>query len=37
MGGRHKGEPGTDLFMAAVILALLALLATVITLALLNG
>lgn len=37
MGGRHEGpEPGTDLFMAALILALVALLAIIITLALLN-
>jgi hypothetical protein len=38
MGGRHEGpEPGTDLFMAVVIFALLALLAVIITLALASG
>jgi hypothetical protein len=38
MGGRHEGrEPNTDLFMAVVVLALVTLLAAVITLALLSG
>jgi hypothetical protein len=38
MGGRHEGpESGTDLFMAVVIFALLALLAVTITLALASG
>ncbi len=37
MGGRHAGpEPGTDLFMAVIVFALLALLAIVIILALPN-
>jgi len=38
MGGRHEGpEPATDMFMAAIILALVTLLAVIVTLALLNG
>jgi hypothetical protein len=37
MGGRHEGpEPNTDLFMAVVVFALIALLAIVIILALRN-
>ena len=37
MGGRHEGpEPSTDLFMAVVVFALIALLAIVIILALGN-
>jgi hypothetical protein len=38
MGGRHEGrEPNTDLFMATVVFALVALMAVIITLALLNS
>jgi hypothetical protein len=38
MGGRHQGpDSGTDLFMAAVIVALLTVLAAVIVLALVSG
>jgi hypothetical protein len=37
MGGRHEGpEPSTDMFMAVIVFALLALLAIVIIPALLN-
>jgi hypothetical protein len=37
MGGRHEGpEPNTDLFMAVIVFALIALLAVVIILALSN-
>ena len=36
MGGKHE-VPGTDVFMAVIILALLALLGIVITLALLDA
>jgi len=38
MGGRHEGpEPNTDLFMAVVVFALLALLAVVLILAAQSG
>jgi hypothetical protein len=38
MGGRHEGpEPSTDLFMAVIVFALLALLAIVIILAARSG